>query len=208
MPRRTKAEAERTRLHILKTSLDLFLKKGYERTTFIDVAESIGLSKGAVYHHFKSKPELLAALMERMRERHEEALGGVARAGSLEGLRDDFVGRAERLAADAEARKFFKMMTQVDWSSRQARPLVARMTAHHRRMAAHTKALQAGFEQTLGELQRAGKIRMDADTGLAAAVLAAMWLGLLRAKADRGGRLDLPRAVGMGFDMAIAGMGV
>ena len=41
---------------ILDTALDLFIEKGYEQTTIQDIVDQLGdLSKGAIYHHFKSK---------------------------------------------------------------------------------------------------------------------------------------------------------
>ncbi|MDD2456783.1 MAG: TetR family transcriptional regulator, partial [Kiritimatiellae bacterium] len=69
MARKTKAEAEQTRLRILRAALSLFAEKGYERTTFEDVARRIRLSKGAVYWHLKSKPDLLSALVAWMSAR-------------------------------------------------------------------------------------------------------------------------------------------
>src|SRR5579863_2540328 len=53
-----------TRNIILKTALQLFLKKGYKDVSYQDLMEKTGLSKGALYHHFKSKKELLAATFE------------------------------------------------------------------------------------------------------------------------------------------------
>jgi len=52
---------------ILNVSLKLFLEKGYENTTIQDIIEHLGgLSKGAVYHHFKGKEELLMAVSDRL----------------------------------------------------------------------------------------------------------------------------------------------
>ena len=47
-----------TKENILKTALELFLKKGYEKTSMNEIAGMVGISKPAVYHHFKSKEEL------------------------------------------------------------------------------------------------------------------------------------------------------
>lgn len=53
---------EQTIAKILDTSLHLFLKKGYDKTTIQDIVNELGMSKGAIYHHFKSKEEILNAL--------------------------------------------------------------------------------------------------------------------------------------------------
>ena len=48
---------------ILEVSQRLFLEKGYEQTTIQDIVDNLGgLTKGAVYHHFKSKEEIINAL--------------------------------------------------------------------------------------------------------------------------------------------------
>lgn len=52
---------------ILDVSQRLFLEKGYENTTIQDIIDELGgLTKGAVYHHFKSKEEIMDAVGDRM----------------------------------------------------------------------------------------------------------------------------------------------
>ena len=52
---------------ILDVSQRLFLEKGYDNTTIQDIVDQLGgLSKGAVYHHFKSKEEIMDAVGDRM----------------------------------------------------------------------------------------------------------------------------------------------
>ncbi len=54
---------------ILDASLKLFLEKGYEQTTIQDIINELGdLSKGAIYHHFKSKEDIIDAVSERLFE--------------------------------------------------------------------------------------------------------------------------------------------
>lgn len=45
MARRTKEEAEQTRIEILRSALDIFCEKGYSRTTFDEIAKRINLTK-------------------------------------------------------------------------------------------------------------------------------------------------------------------
>ena len=52
---------------ILDAAQRLFLEKGYENTTIQDIVNELGgLTKGAVYHHFKSKEEIMDAVNDRM----------------------------------------------------------------------------------------------------------------------------------------------
>lgn len=52
---------------ILETAQRLFLEKGYDNTTIQDIVDELGgLTKGAIYHHFKSKEEIMDALGDKM----------------------------------------------------------------------------------------------------------------------------------------------
>lgn len=58
---------EETQNLILETAQRLFMEKGFENTSVQDIINNLGgLSKGAIYHHFKSKEEILLAIMNRM----------------------------------------------------------------------------------------------------------------------------------------------
>ena len=52
---------------ILEVSQRLFLEKGYDNTTIKDIVNELGgVTKGAIYHHFKSKEEIIDALGEKL----------------------------------------------------------------------------------------------------------------------------------------------
>jgi AcrR family transcriptional regulator len=56
---------EETVKKILDVSLRLFLEKGFEKTTVLDIVSNLGgLTRGAFYHHFKSKEEVLEAIFD------------------------------------------------------------------------------------------------------------------------------------------------
>jgi Transcriptional regulator len=58
---------EETINRILDVAFRLFMEKGYDRTSIQDIIDYLGgLSKGAIYHHFKSKEDILMAVMERI----------------------------------------------------------------------------------------------------------------------------------------------
>ena len=58
---------------ILDAAANLFIHYGYDKTTVSDIAREAGISKGAIYLHFKSKDELLEALIIREIEAYGEA---------------------------------------------------------------------------------------------------------------------------------------
>ena len=60
------AHPEVTRNRILDAAQQLFITKGYEHTSIQNIVDELGdLSKGAIYHHFKSKEDILEELINR-----------------------------------------------------------------------------------------------------------------------------------------------
>ena len=53
---------------ILSVSAKLFLQKGFDKTSMMDIATAAGISKGAIYHHFKSKDEIIKSVMEKQEQ--------------------------------------------------------------------------------------------------------------------------------------------
>lgn len=56
---------EETRKKILDVARQLFYEKGYDNTTIQDIIDGLGgLTKGVIYHHFKSKQDILESVMD------------------------------------------------------------------------------------------------------------------------------------------------
>lgn len=64
--RRTKEDAEKTKLAILEAAEQLFLKKGVSKTSLEEIARTAGMTRGAVYWHFKNKDHLINELMSQI----------------------------------------------------------------------------------------------------------------------------------------------
>jgi AcrR family transcriptional regulator len=56
--------SEETRTKILDSAVKLFSNNGYNKASVDDICTEAGISKGAFYHHFKSKQELFLALLD------------------------------------------------------------------------------------------------------------------------------------------------
>lgn len=52
-----------TRVHIIEAADQLFYQQGYEHTSFSNIADAVKISRGNFYHHFKSKDEILDAVI-------------------------------------------------------------------------------------------------------------------------------------------------
>ena len=71
---------------ILDVAFRLFMEKGYEHTSIQDIINHLGgLSKGAIYHHFKSKEEILYAVIDRMTEESNQMLTDIKDRTDLKG---------------------------------------------------------------------------------------------------------------------------
>ncbi|NOH63143.1 TetR/AcrR family transcriptional regulator [Vibrio sp. RE88] len=63
-----------TKENIIDVADQLFYKQGYEHTSFADIASEVGISRGNFYHHFKSKDDILAAVINQRLSNTERML--------------------------------------------------------------------------------------------------------------------------------------
>ncbi|MCL2035472.1 MAG: TetR/AcrR family transcriptional regulator [Oscillospiraceae bacterium] len=59
-------EADERKSEILDAAEALFSEKGYDETSISDIIEKVGVARGTVYYHFKSKEDVLNAIIERL----------------------------------------------------------------------------------------------------------------------------------------------
>ena len=64
--RRTKIEALKTKESLMLAALDTFYQKGIARTSLNEIAQAAGVTRGALYWHFKNKEDLFDALFQRI----------------------------------------------------------------------------------------------------------------------------------------------
>lgn len=73
--RRSKEDAEATREALLCAAEQLLAEKGIKNTRLEDVAAAVGVTRGAIYWHFKNKEELINAILERLRDPLNASMG-------------------------------------------------------------------------------------------------------------------------------------
>jgi AcrR family transcriptional regulator len=90
------AQAERTRQQILETAQRLFAELGYDATSLQMIADEMGLTKAAVYYHFRAKSDILHAAMrpgiKRLEALLDEAAAIRGRRARTEYLVNGFAG--------------------------------------------------------------------------------------------------------------------
>ncbi len=90
MARRTRAEMEETRATLLATARKLFTERGYADTSMDDLTALVGLTRGALYHHFGDKQGLLSAVVAQLDAEMDQRLQAITDTAedAWEGFRD------------------------------------------------------------------------------------------------------------------------
>lgn len=189
MARRTKEEAEKTRARILASALSLFAKRGYDRTTFNDIAARLKMTKGAVYWHFESKEALLIAIVDDMFEtfgRQIAALKMQLGHGSDDkaeltfgAVADLMVRNAAILVSSPKLAAFFMLMKcQVKWQDTSMAKMRENLLMNER--FGPLQAFRTAVENDI----RIGLARKGVDAVQVASVCVAIWDGLVQARLD------------------------
>jgi TetR/AcrR family acrAB operon transcriptional repressor len=113
MARRTKIDAAITREQLLDAAERVFREQGVARTSLAEVAAAAGVTRGAVYWHFKDKADLFTAMCERATLPLDALLsqaGAVAHADPLGALREFSVAALTCLATDLRAQAVFEVI--------------------------------------------------------------------------------------------------
>lgn len=77
MANQRQVQAERTRLRVLAVARKMFVDPGYASTSTTDIAEAAGVgTRGALYHHFKDKRALFAAVFEQVEKEMTDRITG------------------------------------------------------------------------------------------------------------------------------------
>ena len=134
-------EAEERREEILDAAEKLFAAKGFDNTSTGDILDAVGIARGTLYYHFKSKEEILDGVIQRITDRLTRAAGEIVRKKELPVL--ERLTKAV-LSLNVESELGYEIMEQVH------RPQNALM---HQKMQT---TLLAGINPILTELVKEG----------------------------------------------------
>ena len=193
MPRRTKADAEKTRKKILASALSLFAKNGYEHTTFNDIAQRLRMTKGAVYWHFKSKDALLIALVNEMLESFRREILSLLPEGetsfdklSFPDVAGMMVRHAVRTVSDPKRSAFFILIHErISWTSTSMEKV--REDLLKGKKSGPWEAFQAAIENDI----KSGRVKDSVNPKEVASCCLALWDGLTRSHIARFLECDL-----------------
>ncbi|MFI9269478.1 TetR/AcrR family transcriptional regulator [Kitasatospora sp. NPDC052896] len=97
-----------TRARIIAVALDLFAEQGYEKTSLREIADRLGVTKAALYYHFKTKDDIVHGIVDSMAAPIDEAIAWGEQHPWSPKVRDELVRRfAAGMAERAPLLRFF-----------------------------------------------------------------------------------------------------
>ena len=201
MGRKTKVQAAGTREQLLDAAERVFLAQGVTKTSLTTVAAAAGVTRGAVYWHFKDKADLFAAMCQRATRPFEAMSGPVAPLPDdpLRAVHDRSVATLTRLASDLRLQAVLEIVSH---KAELVGELAAIAVHQERDRSAGQTTVQALLEQSV----RHGQLPADTDSALTARMLLAALSGIMRAWVQDKAAYDLAaRAPGL-VDSMLAGV--
>ncbi|MBS0320609.1 MAG: TetR family transcriptional regulator [Proteobacteria bacterium] len=176
MARKTREEAAETREALLDAAEQVFRAKGVAHATLADVAHAAGLTRGAVYWHFRDKAALFEAMCDRATLPMETMFDARRPAADVEDplgvLRDNGVRVLLHLASDARMQAVFDVVFHKCEFTDDLAAVSER----------HQQEDDTCQQQVIALLERAvvvGDLPADTDTALAADAMKAFMLGIM-----------------------------
>lgn len=148
-----------TKDNILKTALHLFAQSGFEAVSVSQIAESLSITKGALYRHFESKQAIFDAILSKMEQndRDKASENGVP-ADSADKTPDDY-----KKVSLEDVFKFslqmFSYWTEDDFASSFRKILTVEQYRSDKMKALYAQYLSQGPVQYVSDIFKALKIR-------------------------------------------------
>ncbi len=202
MARRTKEDAAITREQLLDAAEKIFRERGVARSSLAQVAGAAGVTRGAVYWHFRDKSHLCSAMCERAMlplERMLSEAGAARHADPLGALRELAVAALSRLACDPRAQAVFEVMLHESEHTAGIPSITERKRSERRHCLVHV-------ESVMQQAVAAGQLPVDTDTALATQAMHAYIGGIMNNWVLDPAAYDLAASAAALVDAFIAGL--
>ena len=176
MVRRTKEEALETRNRILDAAEHVFYEKGVSRTSLADIAQTAGVTRGAIYWHFENKGDLFTAMFDRVVLPLDELKVASTDPGEpdpLGRMRDLCILCLRNTATDVRRRRVFEILFLKCEFVEEMGPVMAR---HQTDMREGLASIEQGLRNAMSK----GQLPADLDPERASRVLHSFIGGALR----------------------------
>lgn len=201
MARRTKEEAQETRSRILDTAERVFSENGVAHTSLADIALAAGVTRGAIYWHFKNKCELFTAMLDRELLPLDELIESTIDArepNPLQRLRDVIVDCICDMVRNPRRRTIIEIILMKWEHTADMQPVIDRKQQN---MRSGIERLQRGLDNAVAKRQLPEAL----DTHLGACFLHSMIVGTMSDCLALPDTMDIltngPRVVDGFFDM-------
>ena len=175
MARKTKEDAAITREQLLDAAEQVFRQRGVARSSLAEVAAAAGVTRGAVYWHFRDKSDLCAAMCERARLPLETMLsdaGAAVHDDPLGTLRNLMLAVLTHLAQDPRSQAVFEVMLHESEHTVEMAPITARKQRERRRCLVQVQRI---LQQAVAR----GQLAANTDTRVATQALHAYVGGIM-----------------------------
>lgn len=192
--------SEPGRSGIMATAIDCFARYGYAGTSIDRIARAAGVTKGALYYHFRDKEQLLfAAVKERVEAFEQHVLGRVAKVDDpAEALRE--IARICALNAQEDNHRRFILTLMVE-----ALDTNASLSAEFRDMLQRFRSFH---RHLLRQGQERGVFRQDVDLSVAAIQFVSGILGAEIQYYQEPERIDLQKTLACHVEQFLAWLAV
>jgi TetR/AcrR family acrAB operon transcriptional repressor len=200
--RRTKEDAAITREQLLDAAERVFREQGVAGSSLAEVAAAAGVTRGAVYWHFRDKADLYAAMCDRATlplETMLEDAGATAHADPLAALRHLALTALSRLAGDPRSQAVFEVMFHKSEHSAELAPIAERKQRERRHCLTQV-------ERVLQQAVAKGQLPKDTDTALATQALHAYIAGIMHEWVLDTTAYDLAAAAPALIDVLLGGL--
>jgi TetR/AcrR family acrAB operon transcriptional repressor len=204
MARRTKEDAAITREQLLDAAETVFRQRGVARSSLAEVAAAAGVTRGAVYWHFRDKADLCAAMCERALLPLEMSLrdaGAADHDDPLQVLRELALAALTRLATDPRSQAVFEVMLHESAESVEMAAIAERKQRERRQCLLHV-------ERVVRQAVACGQLPEDTDASLAARALHAYIGGIMQDWVLDPAAYDLAASAAGLVDAIVAGLRV
>ncbi len=202
MVKKTREEALATRDSLLAAALQVFRERGVAHTRLSDVAERAGVTRGAIYWHFKDKAELFQAVCERGTMPVEALLAEAsqnAQRDPLATVRQLALMALTQLAQHPDTQAMFDVIFHKCEFTEELAPVVAKNDADR---TACLSQVQRLFEQAVA----CGQLPPTTDTFLATQGMHAYMVGLMHEWVLNPGSYDLAACAEPLLDCYLSGL--
>ncbi|KAA1172779.1 TetR family transcriptional regulator [Marinobacter salinexigens] len=113
MARRTKEDAQKTRELLIEAAENVFFEKGVSKASLNDIAVAAGVTRGAIYWHFKNKHDVFEAMIERLKtplEMLHDAIEHPDEPDPLGRFRELIIYLTQQISRDPRRRRVYEIM--------------------------------------------------------------------------------------------------